>query len=1518
MAGPQHTSFHYDVFLSHSSADKPVVRELAVRLQDAGLRVWFDEWIIKPGDLISAKIEEGLEHSGVLLFCMSAQAFGSEWVGLESHSAIFRDPQNLERRFVPLRLDDAPIKAMLQGYAYIDWRPGTDRREQQWTRLLEACGVTERGLGGGGMGKTTTGKIDTNTAVPGSSKVQESGSPSAIKPRMANIITGDLEFPDSTQHPLELNLYHPNLINSVGWCPDGVRVASGGNDGAIWLWDAGNAVRIAVLEGHKAWVRSVGWSPDGAHVVSGGDDGTVRLWDSRIGKQMTVLEGHNGGVTSADWSPDGARVASGGYDGSIRLWDAIRGTLIGIIAGHKRPVNSLKWSPDGTRLASGGNDGNVRLWNIETGTQLALLNGHKAWVRSVDWAPAGTKLASGSNDGTIRLWDAASGLLLAILEGHWRPVNSVSWGPDGSKLLSGSNDGTVRPWDIAKCTELAILKGHKAWVSSVCWNPEGTRLVSGGNDRTIRIWDTSSGNQLALLEGHNAWVRSVGWSTDGAKVASGGDDRAVRLWDSARGSQLAMLEGHKDWVRSVSFSPNGAQLVSGGDDQTVRLWDAVTGSLLALMEAHRMPVTSVRWSPDGSIVASGSNDRTVRLWDAVNGTQLAILAGHRMPVNSVSWSPDATKVVSGGDDRMVYIWDVSRRSLDSVLSGHWGPVNCVDWSPDGLQVISGGDDGTVRLWDAARTIQLAVLEGHWGPVKSVGWSPDGARLVSGGDDGTVRLWDAKSCTQLALLKGHKNGVISVGWSPDGRVWAADGFGLVLFWPFDPQTPPTLPANPDASRVYTNAKVLVVGESGAGKTGLTHRLATGSFQPSASTIGAWCTHLPLPQPTSPETVQPQREVWLWDFGGQADQRLIHQLFLDRAALVLLLFDASRDEVLEGLHEWQTALRRSLPDPPPQLLVAARVDAGFRADRVRLETFAKEEQLTILETSARDGSGCEALQQAIHDAIAWDKLPRHTSPRLFQEIKSEILRLRDQGKALLTLKDLRELLRPRVHTPGFDDPSLLTVLGLLDGPGVLKQLDYGTYVLLKPEWVGVYGQAVLRRLRQAEPQLGALPVGAIAAAALPFADDQPRLEPAEEQALLAELERQLQDRKICLRQGGQLVFPSHCGRERPPSPALPPRFVSYAVRGWLDEIHATLVVSLAETRVFCLQNLWRDAAEFLTLTTTPTLASGQALAVQLRRENAREGLITLHVGPEVADAERVQFALFIDNHLRATAETVARRRHWICPHCKAPKGNEEVLMKKLARAGERANVMCDDCDRRFPLYDNLERLFTDTSLRRQAEALGELELPELTARRKGKLLLLEVGARITSANQKWQEITPDEDDGLDLQLEFTDDDGNGTGAYLYLQLKAGPSHLHRRADGRDIFSIKKPRWVRTWTQQPFPVMLVIGRPAGPEGWDFDGESLADGGFDDGWPARKRVLGPASLRRWNENNRERFPSPRTDHRAFPDVRWMEISSLLKQELAAGRSPEDIRHIDFEGEPLDLASVLRWRRKILDGRPL
>ncbi|MBE7499583.1 MAG: toll/interleukin-1 receptor domain-containing protein [Verrucomicrobiales bacterium] len=99
----------YDVFLSHSAKDKPVVRPLAERLRQDGLNVWFDEWVLKPGNSIPAKIEEGLEHSRVLVLCMSAHGFGSDCAQLEAGTLRFRDPLNKEHHLIPLLLDDAPI-----------------------------------------------------------------------------------------------------------------------------------------------------------------------------------------------------------------------------------------------------------------------------------------------------------------------------------------------------------------------------------------------------------------------------------------------------------------------------------------------------------------------------------------------------------------------------------------------------------------------------------------------------------------------------------------------------------------------------------------------------------------------------------------------------------------------------------------------------------------------------------------------------------------------------------------------------------------------------------------------------------------------------------------------------------------------------------------------------------------------------------------------------------------------------------------------------------------------------------------------------------------------------------------------------------------------------------------------------------------------------------------------------------------------------------------------------------------
>lgn len=83
--------FSFDVFLSHNSEDKTRVRRLAELLRAKGLRVWFDEWVIRPGDDIYLAIERGLGAARTLVLCLSSAALKSDWVGLERSTALFRE-----------------------------------------------------------------------------------------------------------------------------------------------------------------------------------------------------------------------------------------------------------------------------------------------------------------------------------------------------------------------------------------------------------------------------------------------------------------------------------------------------------------------------------------------------------------------------------------------------------------------------------------------------------------------------------------------------------------------------------------------------------------------------------------------------------------------------------------------------------------------------------------------------------------------------------------------------------------------------------------------------------------------------------------------------------------------------------------------------------------------------------------------------------------------------------------------------------------------------------------------------------------------------------------------------------------------------------------------------------------------------------------------------------------------------------------------------------------------------------
>ncbi|HKH45087.1 MAG TPA: TIR domain-containing protein [Thermoanaerobaculia bacterium] len=130
------SEFAFDVFLSHHSGDKPRVRRLAERLRAAGLRVWFDEWSIAPGEDIYLAIERGLETARTLVLFLSPAALASDWLHLERGTALFRDPVNAERRFLPVLLEDCDLPDALRRYRYIDLR---EDDEEAFAQLLAAC-----------------------------------------------------------------------------------------------------------------------------------------------------------------------------------------------------------------------------------------------------------------------------------------------------------------------------------------------------------------------------------------------------------------------------------------------------------------------------------------------------------------------------------------------------------------------------------------------------------------------------------------------------------------------------------------------------------------------------------------------------------------------------------------------------------------------------------------------------------------------------------------------------------------------------------------------------------------------------------------------------------------------------------------------------------------------------------------------------------------------------------------------------------------------------------------------------------------------------------------------------------------------------------------------------------------------------------------------------------------------------------------------------------------------------------
>jgi hypothetical protein len=262
--------------------------------------------------------------------------------------------------------------------------------------------------------------------------------------------------------------------------PDGKLAVAGGRpgqEGDVRLFDINAAGKmdkdIAILDGvndPKVMVKQLldvddsvlclAVSPDGKKIASGGCDRTVRVWNLADGKLEQSIENHADWVLGVVFAPDGKHLLTCSRDKTAKVWDLSTKESVLTFPEHQNPVFGVGVTADSKAGFSVGTDKQLRMWNATgEGKQIKVLGNHGDEILKLVQHAKEPVMVTTSADKTVKVWNATSGASMKTLAGLTDHVFAAAISPDGKQVAAGAYDGEIRIWNIA---DGAVVKAFNA------------------------------------------------------------------------------------------------------------------------------------------------------------------------------------------------------------------------------------------------------------------------------------------------------------------------------------------------------------------------------------------------------------------------------------------------------------------------------------------------------------------------------------------------------------------------------------------------------------------------------------------------------------------------------------------------------------------------------------------------------------------------------------------------------------------------------------------------------------------------------------------------------------------------------------------------------------------------------------------------------------------------------------------------------------------------------------------------